>query len=129
MKFSESQLEKVHGHHQQACLGPSISRHSCVDEAYQDFCNSIIHAAKKSIPRGCKKNYTDHAGMRIARPSTWHFVGHRRVKVLTQLPLPCLLDLIKGKGNASQRQSMSSALRTPAGWHRMLLNKQSAWQD
>ena len=29
----------------------------CVDEAFQDFCNTIIHAAKKSIPRGRRKNY------------------------------------------------------------------------
>ena len=28
-----------------------------VDEAYQDFCNTIIHAAKKSIPCGRRKNY------------------------------------------------------------------------
>ena len=30
---------------------------TCVDEAYQDFCNTIIHAAKKSIPCGHRKNY------------------------------------------------------------------------
>ena len=34
---------------------------------------------------------TDHAGMRKARPSIRHFFGHRRVKALTQLPLPCLI--------------------------------------
>ena len=62
---------------------------------------------------------TDHAGMRSARPSTRHFFGHRRVKALTQLPLPCLPDLIKGEGNAGQRQSMPSTLRTPADWHGM----------
>ena len=41
---------------------------TCVDEAYQHFCNTIIHAAKKSIPRGRRKT-TDHAGMRGERPS------------------------------------------------------------
>ena len=30
---------------------------SCVNQAYQDFCNTIIHAAKKFIPRGRRKNY------------------------------------------------------------------------
>ena len=30
---------------------------TCVDEAYQQFCNTIIHAAKKLIPRGRRKNY------------------------------------------------------------------------
>ena len=30
---------------------------TCVDEAYEDFCNTIIHAAKKSIPRGRRKKY------------------------------------------------------------------------
>ena len=29
----------------------------CVDEAYQDFCITIIHAEKKCIPRGRRKNY------------------------------------------------------------------------
>ena len=63
---------------------------------------------------------TDHAGMRSARPSTSHSFGHRRVKALTQLPLPFLPDLIKGEGNANQRQSTPLTLRTPAGWHGML---------
>ena len=62
---------------------------------------------------------TDHTGMRSAGPSTRHFFGHRKVKALTQLPLTCLPDLIKGEGNASQRQSMPSTWRTPAGWHGM----------
>ena len=35
---------------------PSVGT-TYVDEAYQDFCNTIIHAAKKSIPRGRRKNY------------------------------------------------------------------------
>ena len=30
---------------------------TCVNEAYQDFCNIIIHVVKKSIPRGRRKNY------------------------------------------------------------------------
>ena len=30
---------------------------TCVDEAYQNFYNTIIHAAKKTIPRGRRKNY------------------------------------------------------------------------
>ena len=66
---------------------------------------------------------TDHAGMRSARPSTrvtTYFFGHRRAKALTQLPLPCLPDLIKGEGNTGHRQSMPSTLRTPAGWRGML---------
>ena len=29
-----------------------------VDEAYQDFCNAITSAAKKTIPRGRRRNYT-----------------------------------------------------------------------
>ena len=28
-----------------------------VDAAYQDFCNTIKKAAKKTIPRGCRNNY------------------------------------------------------------------------
>ena len=91
---------------------------TCVDEAYQDFCNIIIYAAKKF--HAVVGKTTDHAGMRSARPSTRHFFGHRRVKALTHLPLPCLPNLIKGEGNAGQRQSMSWTLRTPAGWHGML---------
>ena len=29
-----------------------------VNQVYQDFCNTINEAAKRSIPRGCRKNYT-----------------------------------------------------------------------
>ena len=57
---------------------------------------------------------TDHARMRSVRPSTRHSLGHRRVKAVTQLP-----ELLKGEGNAGQRQSMPSILCTQAGWHRM----------
>ena len=62
---------------------------------------------------------TGHAGMRSARPSIRYFLGHRRVKAVTQLPLPCLPDSIKGEGNAGQRQSIPSTLRTLVGWHGM----------
>ena len=30
---------------------------TCVDKAYQEFCNTFIHAEKKSISRGRRKNY------------------------------------------------------------------------
>ena len=30
---------------------------TCVSKAYQDFCNTIIHAAKKSFPCGRRKKY------------------------------------------------------------------------
>ena len=86
---------------------------TCVDETYQDFCNTIIHAANKSIPRGHAVigKTTDHAGTRSARPSTRPSFRHRRVKALTQLPVPCLPDLIIGERNAGQRQSMPSIFR------------------
>ena len=48
-------MEKVHAHHQQACSRPSSPDTTCVDE--ENFRNTIIHAAKKSIPRDRRKNY------------------------------------------------------------------------
>ena len=70
---------------------------------------------------------TDHVGMRSARPSTRRFFGHRRVKALTQLPLPCLLDLKKAK-EALVRGSQCHRLCAlqPTG---MECHKQSDWQD
>ena len=53
MEFSESQMEKVHAFARDFPFPDT----TCVDEAYQDFCNIIIYAAKKSIPRGRGKNY------------------------------------------------------------------------
>ena len=36
----------------------NLTTASNADTAYQDFCSALLTAAKKAIPRGCRKNYT-----------------------------------------------------------------------
>ena len=69
---------------------------SCFDEAYQDFCNTILVAAKISITRGRRNNY------RSCREKKCEylyqvFFRHDKVRLLALLHPRCFLDLMKNE--------------------------------
>ena len=69
MELSQSQMEWLHCFEEKFAkiLLPPDSLD--VDAAYQDFCNTIKKAAKKTIPRGYQNNYyMFRVGMQSANP-------------------------------------------------------------
>ena len=67
-----------------------------VNAAYQDFCNTIKKAAKKTIPRGYRNNYCIfRVGMQSVNPSIKPFCSLLRETTqvwLLQLYLPSLTE-------------------------------------
>ena len=57
MELPESQMKKYTSITDRLARDLPSPDTNCVDEANLDFCNTIIHTAKKSIPRGRRKNY------------------------------------------------------------------------
>ena len=67
-----------------------------VDAAYQDFCNTIKKATKKTIPRGYRNKYIFRVGMQSVNPSIKPFFSLLRETTqvwLLQLRLPSLTEI------------------------------------
>ena len=74
-----------------------------VDAAYQDFCNTIKKAAKKTIPRGYRNNHI-RVGIRSVNPSIKPFCRlHRETTQVCLLQL-CLPSLTESGGIDGPRQ-------------------------
>ena len=65
-----------------------------VDAAYQDFCNTIKKAAKKTIPRGYRNNYIPcwDAECKSLYKTFWSFLKETAQIWLLQLCLPSLTE-------------------------------------
>ena len=76
-----------------------------VDTAYQDFCNTIKKAAKKTIPRGYRNNYSIfRVGMQSVNPSIKPFCSLLRETTQVWLLQLCLPSLTENGGIDGPKQ-------------------------
>ena len=74
-----------------------------MDAAYQDFCNTIKKAAKKTIPRGYRNNYI-RVGMQSVNPSIKPFCSLLRETTQVWLLQLCLPSLTESGGIDGPKQ-------------------------
>ena len=78
-----------------------------VDAAYQDFCNTIKKAAKKTIPRGYRNTCTFRVGMQSVNPSIKPFCS-----LLRETTQAWAATALLAKLDRKQRDQWSEAVRS-----------------